>query len=51
MPKEFVQLLVVPDGELEMTRYDTLLLVITRGVAGEFEDLSRQVFEDGGEVD
>jgi hypothetical protein len=33
-----------------MTGNDTVLLVITGGVASEFEDLSCKVFEDGGEV-
>lgn len=44
-------LLVVSDGELEVTRHDTVLLVITGGVASEFEDLGSEVFEDGSEVD
>jgi hypothetical protein len=33
-----------------MTRNDTVLLVITSGVASEFENLSSKVFEDGSEV-
>ena len=44
-------LFVVSDGELEVTRHDTVLLVITGGVASEFENLSCEVFEDGSEVD
>lgn len=33
-----------------MTRYNTRLLVITRSVTSEFENLSSQVLENGGEV-
>jgi hypothetical protein len=47
----FAQLFVVPDGELKVTRHDTVLLVVTSGVASEFENLGSKVFEDGGEVD
>ena len=49
--QEFVQLLVVPDGQLEMAGNDTGLLVVTSGVAGQLEDFSSQVFHDGGQVD
>ena len=44
-------LLIVADGELEMTRHDTVLLVVTSGVASKFEDLGGEVFEHGCEVD
>ena len=33
-----------------MTGNDTLLLVITSGIASQFEDLSGEVLEDGSEV-
>jgi hypothetical protein len=33
-----------------MTGYDTMLLVVSGGVASEFENLSSKIFEDGGEV-
>lgn len=49
--EQLVQLLIVADGELEMTRDDTGLLVVTSGVASKFEDFSRKVFQDGSEVD
>lgn len=49
--KELVQLLVVPDGELEMTGDDAGLLVVAGGVSSQLEDLSCEVLEDGGEVD
>ena len=44
-------LLVVSDGELKVTRHDTVLLVITGGVTREFEDLGSKIFKDGSEVD
>ena len=48
--KELVQLLVVADGKLDVSRDDALLLVVAGGVARELEDLSRQILEDCGEV-
>lgn len=49
--QKLVQLLVVPDGELEMTGDDTGLLVVTGSVAGQLENFSGEVLENGGEVD
>ena len=49
--QKLVQLLVVADGQLEMTRDDTGLLVVTGGVASKFEDFSSEVFEHGCKVD
>jgi hypothetical protein len=49
--EKLVQLLVVPDGELEMTGNDTGLLVVTGGVTSQLEDFGREVLEDGSEVD
>ena len=40
MTKELIQFLIVADGELEMTRDDTGLLVVTRGITSQFEDFS-----------
>ena len=51
VPKELVQLLVVPDGELEMTGNDTGLLVVTGSVASQLEDFGSEILEDGSEVD
>ena len=48
--QKLVQLLVVSDGELEMARDDTGLLVVTGGVASQFEDFSSEVLEHGSEV-
>ena len=47
---ESVELLVVADGELNVTGHNSRLLVVLGGVAGKLEDLSREVLEDGGEV-
>ena len=41
--KQLVQLLVVTDGQLEVTGDDPGLLVVTGSVASQLEDLSRQV--------
>ena len=48
--QKLVQLLIIADGELEMTRDDTGLLVVTGGVTSEFEDFSSEVFEHGCKV-
>jgi hypothetical protein len=44
--EELVELLVVPDSELEVTRDDTRLLVVPRCVASQLENLSREVWEE-----
>ena len=49
--QELVQLLVVPDGELQVPGDDPGLLVVAGGVAGQLEDLGGEVFHDGGQVD
>ena len=46
-----IQLLVSPDGELEMSGGDSLHLQVLTGVTGQLEDLSREVLQDGGAVD
>ena len=51
MSQELVQLLVVSDGQLEMSRDDSGLLVITSGVASKFENLGSEVLKDGCKVD
>ena len=48
--QELVQLLVVTDGQLEVTGDDSGLLVVSGGVACQLENLSGQVLEDGGQV-
>merc|ERR1712051_208782 len=46
-----VQLLVSPDGKLEMPGGDPLHLQVLGGVAGQLKHLSSEVLEDGGAVD
>merc|ERR1719235_1522939 len=49
--EELAQLLVVPDGELDVPWDDPGLLVVPGGVSGQLEDLSGEVLHDGSEVD
>lgn len=51
MTQELVQFLIVTDGELEVTRDDTALLVVTRGITSQFENFSSEVFKHSSEVD
>jgi hypothetical protein len=48
--QKLVQLLIVTDGELEMTRDDTSLLVVTSGIASKFENFRCKVLKDSCEV-
>ena len=43
-------LLIVTDGELQVSWHDTLLFVIASSITGELEDFSRKVFEDSSKV-
>ena len=49
--QKLVQLLIISDGELEMTRDDTGLLVVASSVASQLEDFGSKVLKDGSEVD
>ena len=49
--QKFVQLLIVTDGELEMTWDDTSLLVVTSGVTRQLKDFGCKVLEDCSKVD
>lgn len=49
--QKLVQLLIVTDGELEVTRNDTGLLVVTGGVTCQFQDFCGKVFKNRGQVD
>lgn len=49
--QKLVQLLIVPDGELKVAGDNTGLLVVASGVAGQLENLGRQVLENRCEVD
>ena len=44
-------LLIVADGELQVTGDNTLLLVVAGGVASKLEDLGSEVLEDCSKVD
>ena len=43
MAQKFIELLVIADGQLQVTRDDAGLLVVTGSVAGQFQDLRSQV--------
>jgi hypothetical protein len=49
--QELVELLVVADGELQVTGDDPGLLVVAGGVTGQLEDLGGEVLHHGGQVD
>ena len=49
--EQLVQLLVVLDGEGDVTGHDASLLVIAGGVTGKLQNLGTEVLEDGGKVD
>lgn len=49
--EQLVQLLIVSDGELQMSGNNTTLLVVSGGVTGQLENLDGEVLEDGSEVD
>ena len=45
------ELLVVSDGELDVSWDDSALLVVFGGVTCELKDLSGEVLKDGGKID
>ena len=49
--QEFVQLLVIPDGQLQVPRDDPSLLVVPCSVASQLENLSGEVLHDSSQVD
>jgi len=49
--EEFVELVVVADGQDQVTRRDALLLVVAARVARELEHLGRHVLDHGRQVD
>lgn len=49
--QKLVQLLIVSDGELEMTGDDAGLLVVTGSVTSQLKDFGSEVLENGSEVD
>ena len=48
---ELVELLIVPDGQLEVARDDPHLLVVAGSVASQLEGLSSEVLQDSSQVD
>ena len=48
--EKLVELLIVADGELDVSWHNSALLVVLGGVSGELEDLSGEVLKDGSEV-
>ena len=49
--KKFVELLIIPDGQLKVTRDDPSLLVVPGSVSSELEDLGSEVLHDGCKID
>ena len=49
--QKLVQLLVVPDGQLQMSGDDSGLLVVSGGVTCQLENLSGEVLKYGSQVD
>ena len=49
--QQFVQLLVVADGELEMSGDDPGLLVVSSCVSSQLQDFSGEILHHGAEVD
>jgi hypothetical protein len=48
--QQFVQFLVIPDCQLQMSGDDTRFLVVTGGVTCQFQNFGSQIFHDGGQV-
>ena len=49
--QELVQLLIIPDGKLEVAGDDPGLLVVTGSIASQLKDLSSEVLHDSSQVD
>ena len=48
--EKLVQFLIVSHGKLNVSRDNSGLLVVSRGVTSELEDLGGEVLKDGGKV-
>ena len=48
--KKLVELLIIADSELDVSRDDALLLVVAGSISCKLEDLSGEVLEDRREV-
>ncbi len=49
--EQLVQLLIVSNSKLQVTRNNSRLLVVSGSISGQLEDFSTEVLQDGGEVD
>ena len=49
--EQLVQFFVVLDGQGNVAGHNAALLVVSRGVASQLQDLGAQVLQDGSEVD
>ena len=49
--EKLVQFFVIADGQLKMSWDNSGLLVVPGSIASQLEDLSREVFEHGSQVD
>ena len=49
--QQLVQLLVVTDGQLQVTGDDPGLLVVAGSISSQLQDLSGEVLHDGGQID
>ena len=49
--KKFVQFFVILDRQGNVTGNDTALLVITSGIASQFQNFGTKVFQNSGQVD
>ena len=49
--QKLVQLFVVSDGEKNVSGDNSGLLVVLGGISGKFQNLSGQIFQDGGKID
>jgi hypothetical protein len=43
-------LFIIANSELQMPRYDTMFLVVSCSITGQFENFSSEVFENSGKV-
>lgn len=48
--KQLVQFLIVANGELEMARNDTSLLVVTGSVTSQLQDFSSEILKNSSQV-
>lgn len=49
--QQLVQFFVVSDGQLQVTRDDTGLFVVSGGITGQFQNFGSQIFHHGCQVD